>query len=591
MGQSRVAESPKIPRAKWVSYLHRRPARWDVLLHKLGEDIARRYWYTQVHFRQEIWKLEAEELSDLGMFAAREFGRRQSYAAIADLAGGQKQPTILDLPKCPPGQRLSLLDRLVADATSAIIDCIANYLEIAHNCFVKRNHPDLELLRPRLEQACMRFLRDKCMDDGELVPALLEPAADDSGYFPEGDLPADPAEPSGSAALDAYRLNVLVHDADDAVTMMAKLTMFAKSDPMLAPEFTVEMVTNLAARRLHYSKQQRPYNETAEAVDIRDHFIFSPCRQGGQQPIDIFIQRQPLASERQLERLKLWAAQHTDGIWRIEARTDEDMELRDLGSGRALQVQAEPTLAPMPDGSVLRARVLPWDGGWILWGTAQLVTGESATETRARQMLHPLLVRRAADNDDPRLLAGRRLVKVVHDAFEQTFGAEWAEFETLAQCREKLAGLHHHLLTETRLPDGRQFADAWQQDVDCEFPPFMEDRFAADEQAPAAPGVVYDAVHGMAFLPDAKSVRLAVQSPFPTLEQQQAFARLLLEKWRPGWLVQRLADERPDRAQEIIRSLLGDESFDVHRDLRPLLGRLKCPDHTLPDRPTPFLVS
>lgn len=571
--------------------LHRRPARWDVLLHKLADAIARRYWYTQPHFTQEIWKLEVEELRELGMLGAREFGRRQSYAAVADLAGGQKRPTILDLPGCAPAKRLSLLDRIVADGIEAIIECIASYLEIAHNCFVKRNHPDLDLLRPRLEGTLMRFLTDKCMDDGELVPALMEPAASETEYFPTGILPADPEQPSGNASLDAYRLNVLVHDGDDAATMMAKLTMFVKTDAMLAPEFTVEMVTKLAARQLYYAKKKQRYSETAEAVAIRDRFVFSPSRQGGRQPIDIFVERQLLASQRQIERLSRWAAQHTDGLWRIAARETSGITLIDQSSGREVLVQAEPTLMKLADDSVVRARVLPWDDGWILWGTAQIVTGESATEGAARAMLHPLRVRRTADNDDPRLVAARRLVKLVHNEFQRVFGADWVEFASLEECREKLGAFHHDLMVKLHVPDGRQFADAWQADVGIDFPPFIEDRFAAEEPQAPAPGIVYDERYGMVFLPDAKSVRLAIQSPFPTLEQKQAFARLLLEKWRPGWLIERLAEERPDRAQEIIRQLIGDDRFEIERDLQPLLGRLKCPEHTLPDRPVPFLVS
>ena len=149
---------------------------------------------------------------------------------------------------------LSLIDTLVASGTDAIVECFANYLEIAHNCFVRRNHPDLELLRPKLEQTLRRFLIDKCVDEGDLAPCLEQPAADAEGYFPAGVLPPEPATPSGNAHLDAYRLNVLVHDEDEPLVVLSKLITFVKTDPMLWPEFTVEMVSRLAARSLHFSK-------------------------------------------------------------------------------------------------------------------------------------------------------------------------------------------------------------------------------------------------------------------------------------------------------------------------------------------------
>ena len=577
MAEARSSEAPRVPRGKWVMQLHRKPTRSDVLFHRLAESLARRYWYTQVHFRQEILRLETDEIWDAAMQMSRAVARDNTLAAM------RGEPSLFTLP--------AGLDTLAQAATRTALAAVINYLEIAHNCLLKRNHPDIELLAPRLTETFRRFFIDKLSPAGELRPCLENPIGDDERYFPPADLPADPATSSGNPATDAFRLNVLVADGDDARAVMRKLIAFAKTDPFLAPEFTVEIVTKLTARQMHAAKVKRKFDEVAEAIHIRDRFLFSPCRQGGKLPVQIFLDQQLLASEQQKERLKRWARLNTDGVFRLESSTAEAALLRELSSGRELTVVRDAMLASLSSGTLIRARVIPWDDQWMISGTAQVIDPASANQDAFKEMLHPLRVRRTADEDDPRLLSARGHVKTVHAQFVERFGGELATFKTLAECREALGQFHHQLTIELRLPDGRQFADAWQHDTGLDFPPFIQEQFANGETTVTSPGVVYDAVHGMGFMPSAEEVSFAMTSPFPTVEQKQAFARLLLEKWRPGWLIERLAGDYPERVESIIRELLGESDFALARDLEPLLGRLKCPDHTLPSRPVPFLVA
>ena len=583
MPQARPSEAPKVPRGKWVRQLHRRPVRWDVLLHKLAEAIARRYWHTQVHFRQEILKLETDELWDAAMQMARAFGKQTTFDAIAtDRQNSRRSIFALEADNMP----------LVIDAaTEASISALINYLEIVHNCFLKRNHQDLLLLKPRIAETFRRFFSDKCSPDGDLRPCLQDPLASDEGYFAASESLESPPPPTGEAALDAYHANITIGDDDDAPAVMRKLIAYAKSDPYLAPEFAVEIVTKLTARQLHAAKTKQKLNQAAEAIHVRDHFLFSPCRQGGLQPVRLFLNDQLFASEQQKLRLDRWAAQQTDGVFRVISKGGDGATLRDVSSDREIVVKGEALLEHTPEGTLIRARVLPWDDHWLISGTVQVIDQASGAEPPFKAILHPLRVRRWADENQPRLLKAREFVRIIHGEFIEQFGKAFASFASLEHCRKALAQLHHHLTMELKLSDGRQFTDAWKQDVGMDFPSFIEEQFAAGESNLTTPGIVYDQAHGMAFLPNSAELLLAMTSPCPSVTDKQAFARVLLEKWRPSWIIQRLAAEYPDRLQDIARELLGDPAFSITRDLEPLLGRVKCPDHTLPSRPVPFLVA
>ncbi len=552
------------------------------MLHKLAENLVRRYWYTQAHFQQEMLKLHSDELWEAAIYMARSFGKETARAAVSD-AG---EPSIFTADG-------TNLEKVALSGTNAAITALVNYLELAHNCLIKRNHPDLLLLRPRIEETFRRFIADKLAPGGELRPAIEEPAAEEDGYFPvpEATMINEPIAQTGDPARDAYMLGVMVCDGDDARALMRKLIAYVKTDPLLAPEFAVEMVTRMAARQVNAAKTKQRLDEMAEAIHIRTRFIFSPSRQGGIAPVRLFLDEQLFASQEQKQRLERWATQNTDGIFRILRTGDDFADLQDICSGREVTVRNEQMLGKLAAGTFIRARVLPWNDHWLVGGTVQIIDPEAANETAFRETLHPLRVRRAADEKDPRLLAAREYIKIIHSEFVQRFGGELATFESLGACRKALADLHHHLVVTLELSDGRQFADAWRTDTGIVFPPFIEEDFAAREMNLTSPGIVYDSVHGMAFLPNAGELQHAMTDPAPTPQQKEAFVRLVMQRWRPGWVISKLAHDYPQRVQELVREMVGDDSFNMATDLEPLLGRLKCPDHTLPPRPVPFLVS
>jgi hypothetical protein len=579
----RSAQAPKVPRGRWAAMLHRPPTRFDALFHSLAESIVRRYWYMQSGFHNQTLRLDRDEVWEAAMHMARAFQKRTSMDAVADLAGRPMASGIFDLETQFPAA--------VTSGVDALMSGLVNYIEVAHRALLRRDHPDLLAIRSRLQDSLSRFLAARCTRDGELFPCLQKPAAPDEGYFTASRQELEPIQPSGNARLDAYRLNVLVHDADDAATFERKLLQYVKSDPMLAPEFAIDLVTKVAAVEMQASQQRLPFNRDAESQYVATRFIFSPTSQRGLTPLDLFVQDQFLPSERQKQRLARWITENVEGVFRIARRSESSVTLEDLATSREIDAASHAVFAQATASSIFRLRLVPWDDLWHICGTAERIEMDALKLESYRAVLHPLRMRRRADEGDSRILATRRLVAFIHGQFVRHFGGELAKFDTLAACRDALAEFHHSLLVDARLSDGRQFADAWRQDVAMDFPAFNAGQFAATDPDTARPAVIYDREEGMAFLGNIEPIEAAITAGADSDASAIAFQKLFMQQWCPGWLVRKIALQNPQRAQTLISQGLGQPDFHIERDLEGLLGKLKCPDHTLPHRPTPFLAS
>lgn len=563
--------------------MHRQPTRFDALFHELAESIVRRYWYMQGGFHAQTLRLDRDEIWEAAMHMARAFQKRTSIDAVADLAGRPKAASIFDLD--------TALDAVVDIGTDAIMSGLINYIEVAHKALLRRDHPDLMTIRLRLRDSLARFLVSKCTHDGELHPCLESPAAPDEGYFPDNGQELEPQQTSGNARLDAYRLNVLVHDADDAAAFERKLLQYVKSDPLLAPEFAIDLVTKIAAVEMQSAQQKLKFNRDAESQYIATRFLFNPTSQQGLTPIELFMQDQLLPSDRQKQRLGRWSNENVEGVFQIARRSETAVTLEDLTTSREIDAAPHAIFTEATGTSVFRLRLAPWDELWHICGTSERVEMDAPRLESYRAILHPLRMRRRADEDDPRILAARQLVAFVHEQFVREFGGELARFDTLAACRDALAGFHHALIVDVRLGDGRQFADAWRQDVGMDFPAFDAVMFAAEHPDTTSPAVIYDREEGMAFVGNIGPIEAAITSDAADDASARAFQNLFMQKWYPGWLVRKIALQNPERAERLIRQGMGLPDFQIDRDLEGLLGKLKCPDHTLPHRPTPFLAS
>ena len=578
---SRTSNPPKVSRAQWAKTLHRRPTRWDVIFHKLADSLVRRYWYTQAHLGDSVLHVDADELGDVAIHMARSVQILLSLNGVATLAGRPAQPSLWN-------QDAGQLDALIEQSTSTAMDTLINWLEIASSCLIKRRHPGLLMLRERFAHTLRDFFEVQCAPDSELYPCIAHPLGDPEEYFPDNKLFADPADSTGNPALDAYRLLVLVHDADTPAVVKAKLLAFVTTHPLLAPEYVTFVVGSLSVAAASAAGTDQKIDQTKTLIQLRDEFLFRPCRHG-LNPVAMFLRQQLLASDRQKLRLERWSSQAVYGLFVVRQVEGSVVVLEDLTSGRGADVDSStlPSDA-LHVGDIVRTRLLPWDEKWLFSGIQEVTS--KIEEGATLPSPHPLNLRRAVDEDDPRILAARQLVRVIYERFVERFGSPVATFANLDECREKLADFHYFLQMELRLPDGRQFCDAWNEDVKQAFTSFMVDEFAAEVPDTAHPAVLFDPVHGMAFIGNFAPIVAALAATDLAPAYVDAVQQYLVDPCGRAWVVECLLKDHPARMCQLLAEVCGQDTFSAENDFPVLINRLRPGALTPPLRPVPFLM-
>lgn len=577
----RLAAPPSLPRRDWVVALHRRPTRWDVLFHELAIALIRRYWHAQVSFRSDTLRLSNDELPTVALLLSRGVCRLVSTNAVSDLAG-RPEPSLWDT---DPAAR----EKLLAQATRVFADILCNYHELTGDGWIKRDHDDLRLILQRLTDALGHFLQTKCGPGGDLYPCIEDPLGDDEGFFPPGDKPADPDQTSGNPKLDAYRLNCLVHDADDADTIKTKLIAFVRSDPLLAPEQSRHIAQQLLAKR---DQIKTPQDEFAHSYAANDDFLFNPGRQGGLTPVRLFLQTHLFLSDRQKQRLERWDSLATTGLFQVQSNDQGIVQLQDLTSGRSFRVTAgeRAVLDQFRPGMGLQTRILPWDDLWVFSGIQKVLDLTPQILGAAMGKLNPMSFRRAIDNNDPRVLRAADLTRLAAAQWQTLFASDHVVSDTLETNRQTLERFYEHLRQHKLPAGGLTIFQAFEQEVGIPAPAGVP-TVSLDPSTPFRDlTLLCSAQYGLVQLIDYDFVCHAMDAQdMPTPEQRSALWMYLSAPWIPAWVTRTLFERNPARVQHILRDLLGDGTFDLARDLDHLLGHFKPLDHGLPVRPRPWL--
>ena len=346
------------------------------------------------------------------------------------------------------------------------------------------------------------------------------------------------------------------------------------------------MVGSLSRAVAEAAVEQRKIDQQKMLIQLRDEFLFRPCRLG-KSPVAIFRQQQLLASPGQLQRLERWESQVVFGLFKVVASQPTRLVLEDLING--CQAEVDPrsldSKAFVP-GELLRTRLLPWDQQWLFSGIQEVT---HLGEGQKAQCPHPLDILRTVDEQDPRLLAARRLVGVISEQFRRQFGSDVALFDSLDDCRAKLADFHYFLQMTLRLPDGRQFIQAWQEEVQLPFPVLFADEFAADIADTSHPAVLYDAQQGMAFIGNYAPLQEALSSSGEVEKHAATIQQLLTDSSTRAWVIQRMVEQHPQRMRELLQEVCGQSSFDLEKDWPGLMNRLRPGALSLPVRPAVFL--
>lgn len=576
----RLAQPPSLPRRDWVVALHRRPTRWDVLFHELTSALIRRYWHAQSSCRSETLRLSNDELPTVAILLSLGLSRLISTNAVGDLAG-HPRPSLWDTEP-------AALDELLVQARAVFRDILCSYHELTGEGWIKRNHDDLCLLVERLAEAVRHFVQSKCRPGGELYPCLENPLGDDEGFFPASNKPIDPEQTSGNPKLDAYRLNCLVHDADDAEAIKSKLIDYVRADPLLAPEQSRFIARQLVAQKEQVKTEEDEFNV---AYAANDDFLFNPTRHGGLTPVRLFLETHLFLSPRQKQRLERWDASPVTGIFRVISSGDRLAELQDLASGRTFRVSCSAAMMDrFKPGSGVQTRILPWDDGWVFSGIQKLLDLMPETLMGLTAKLNPMNFRRAIDDDDARVKRARELTRLAAQQWRALFGADTVVSHTLEQNRAALERFDQHLRQETLLPGGLTIYQAFQREVGIPAPQGVPAISLDGEASFRDLTLLFSADHGLVQLADYDFVLQAVDGDAPPSPEQRGTIWMYLSApWIPAWVADSLVRRNPARMEQILRDLLGDTEFNIADGWPRLLGHFKPLDCRLPVRPRPWL--
>ena len=576
----RLAQPPSLPRRDWVVALHRRPTRWEVLFHELTLALIRRYWHAQVGCRCDTLRLSNEELPNVALLLSLGLSRLISTNAVGALAG-QPKPSLWDTDA-------AALEELLGQARTVFRDILCNYHELIGEGWIKRNHDDLCLIVDRLAEALRHFVQSKCRPGGELYPCLENPLGDDEGFFPAGNKPVDPEQSSGNPKLDAYRLNCLVHDADDADAIKSKLIDYVRADPLLAPE-----QARFIGQQLLAQKQQikTPEDEFNVAYAANDDFLFNPTRQGGLTPVRLFMGTHLFLSPKQKQRLERWDLSPVTGIFRVLSNGDRIVELQDLTSGRTFRVCcARAIIDRFQPGTGVRTRILPWDDDWVFSGVQKLLALKPEVVLALGAKLNPMNFRRSIDDDDARVTRARELTRLAAEQWRSLFGSDTVISHTLEQNRAALERFDQHLRQEKVLPGGGTLYQAFENEVGIAAPTAVPAISLDGDVSFRDLTLLCSADHGLVQLIDYDFVLHAVDDDGLLSPQQRGAIWIYLSaSWIPAWVADSLVRRNPARMEQILRDLLGDATFNVADDWGHLLGHFKPLDCRLPVRPRPWL--
>ena len=576
----RLAQPPSLPRRDWVVALHRRPTRWDVLFHELTLALIRRYWHAQSSCRSDTLRLSNEELPSVALLLSLGLSRLISTNAVGDLAG-QPQPSLWDTDA-------AAMEELLAQAREVFRNILCNYHELTGEGWIKRDHDDLRLIVDRLAEAFLNFVQSKCRPGGELYPCLENPLGDDEGFFPAGNKPVDPEQTSGNPRLDAYRLNCLVHDADDADAIKSKLIDYVRADPLLAPEQSRFIGAQLVAQKQQIKTAEDEFNV---AYAANDDFLFNPTRQGGLTPVRLFMETHLFLSQKQKQRLERWDLSPVTGIFRVISSGDRLVEIQDMASGRTFRVSCGGAIMDrFQPGKGVRTRILPWDDGWVFSGVQKLLDVEPQAVLAISAKLNPMNLYRSIDDDDARVTRACELTRLAAEQWRSLFDADRVISQTLEQNRAALERFDQHLRQQKILPGALTIYQAFEKEVGIAapqgVPPISLDGDAGFHDLT----LLFSSVHGLVQLVDYDFVLQAIDGDaLLSAKQRAAIWMYLSAPWIPAWVADSLVQRNPGHMEQILRDLLGDAQFSVAANWRRLLGHFKFIECRLPIRPRPWL--
>jgi hypothetical protein len=203
-----------------------------------------------------------------------------------------------------------------------------------------------------------------------------------------------------------------------------------------------------------------------------------------------------------------WPAEVRTAMWVVDGWEGTTVMLRDVASEDEIAVHAPHAVDDLPRRTVLRARVLPTGDTWSFSGEPDVWEPMGVL---ARMDLLRAWQETGAPDTHARLVALRaafRRQREERDAFVAWFKADLVVFEDAAAMERALAPFVSHLENTWRFPSlaGRTRAEARKAAKGGD-PVIVQLALGPTLTGPGRPGVIYDRVEGVHFLPSFGELR------------------------------------------------------------------------------------
>ncbi len=342
--------------------------------------------------------------------------------------------------------------------------------------------------------------------------------------------------------------NALI-DLKRAEQLKQELTEFATSGPL----------------REEYERQRQLFLEFAapsdehEAESVLDWFIFEWLDDYGQSAIDYFLSEREDLSEEDQETLLDWE-DSINSAFEIRSLAKNSLRLKDLESDDTFDVVTIASLdgSPFKRGQYIVTRLLPLGDKYIFSGLQFVMPDQESAEMW-------LEMRRAFDEmDSPEAIeqAQREQCRAFCDLFgrdEMTVSSN--------ELKPTLQKFQNYLLTERRDPEtGMTAAEVFRQEFGRELqvpemPPLPAPLADAVEVT-----ILCDDFDGIVLLPDYTKFRSIFESSNPDKDVpdwRDLVWKYIKDPDIPIVAFERIAEQFPQRVEEVLRKTLDDKNFSL----------------------------
>ncbi len=203
-----------------------------------------------------------------------------------------------------------------------------------------------------------------------------------------------------------------------------------------------------------------------------------------------------------------WPREVRTALWVVDGWEGDQVLLRDARTEAEIAVTAPGRQEDLPRRSVVRARVIPWEGSLQF-------SGEPDVWEPMGVLARMELVQAWESGPEPDLVARLAALRAAfvrqreeREAWIAWFGADEVVFDDAAHLERALAPFVSHLNNTWRFPSlgGRTRSEAFREAKGAE-PVVVQFALGATLTAPGRHGVIFDAVEGVHFLPAWGEVR------------------------------------------------------------------------------------